>query len=228
MNNGNANDHSIGLVAVSSWQGWLRHLPRRSEYQQPGYGVSNFTRFFSTLSWSSPKAAFGYFKNGHTALVARIQGRVHHIVGFNPNSYLLAGFLQTLRGNDITVQGLWYDDRTMANDPTAVSYEINVKEDEAAFFDQLIASLIGRSDLGPHSPATQYYYSFRPANVEANIDGIVGNCGTMGLMILCQFLYETRRAQYVEMFTRWVRQNQNTANYGQGPLMGAITSGFGG
>jgi hypothetical protein len=46
-------------------------------------------------------------------------------------------------------------------------------------------------------------------------------------MILCQFLYETRRAQYVEMFTRWVRQNQNTANYGQGPLMGAITSGFG-
>ena len=74
-------------LQFSSWQGWLRHLPRRSEYQQPGYGVNNFTRFFSTLSWRSPKAAFGYFKNGHTALVARIQGRVHHIVGFNPNFF---------------------------------------------------------------------------------------------------------------------------------------------
>ena len=125
MNNGNASDHSVGLVAVSSWQGWLRHLPRRSEYQQPGYGVSNFTRFFSTLSWRSPKAAFGYFKTD------------------TPR------WLREFRVGSIT---LW--------------------------------------------------------------DSI-------------RILYETRRAQYVEMFTRWVRQNQNTANYGQGPLMGAITSGFG-
>lgn len=226
MNSGSANDHAVGLVAVSSWQGWLRHQPRQSEFQQPGQGVSNLTRFWSTFSWSSPKAAFGYFKNGHTALLIRQGGRITHVVGFNPNSYLLAGILQTIKGNDITVQGLWYDDMAMINDPTAISYEINVTDDQAGAFDQLAASLIGRSDLGPHSPGGQYYYSFRPATVEPNVDGIVGNCSNMALMILCQFLYEVGKPNYVNMFLGWVRQNQNTMNCGQGPLMGAITSGF--
>ncbi len=226
LQNGNGNDHSVGLVAVSSWQGWLRHQPRRSEFQQPGYGVSNVSRFLSTFSFSSPKSAFGYFKNGHTALVARQGGRVTQVVGFNPNSYLLAGFLQMVRGNNITVQGLWYDDTAMIRDPTAVSYEVNVTAEQAASFAQLMASLVGRSDLGPHSPGCAYYYSFRPATTERTVDGIVGNCGNMALMLLCQFLYEVGKPNYVEMFVRWVRQNQNTQNFGQGPLMGAITSGF--
>jgi hypothetical protein len=173
--NGNAGDHAVGLAAVSSWQGWLRHEPRRSEFQQPGYGASNFGRFFSTFSWNSPKSAFGYFKNGHTALLVRIRGEVTHIVGFNPDSYLLAGILQTIQGNDITVKGLWYDDMAMARDPTAISYEVNVSLTEAQAFDTLVASLVGRSDLGPHSPPGSYYYSFRPADVEPSVDGIVGN-----------------------------------------------------
>ena len=64
MNNGNASDHSVGLVAVSSWQGWLLHLPRRSEYQQPGYGVSNFTRFFLLEpSGSKPRTVPGAAKH---------------------------------------------------------------------------------------------------------------------------------------------------------------------
>ena len=49
----------------------------------------------------------------------------------------------------------------------------------------------------------------------------------MALMLLCQFLYEVGKPNYVDMFVRWVRQNQNTRNFGQGPLMGAINSGFG-
>lgn len=226
-NNGNGDDHAVGLVAVSSWQGWLRHTPRRGEFQQPGYGVNNFSRFLSTFSWSSPKAAFGYFKNGHTALVARRGGQLTHVVGFNPNSYLLAGMLQMVKGNAITVQGLWYDDMMMVNDPTAISYEINVTADQAASFDDLIGSLIGRSDLGPHSPGVTYLYSFLPAVTEPNVDGIVGNCGNMALMLLCQFLYEVGKPAYVETFVSWVRQNRNTQNFGQGPMMGAITSGFG-
>jgi hypothetical protein len=28
------------------------------------------------------------------------------------------------------------------------------------------------------------------------------------------------------MFVSWVRQNRATQNFGQGPLMGSITSGF--
>jgi hypothetical protein len=226
LNNGNNADHSVGLVAVSSWQGWLRHLPRQSDLQQPGYGVSNFTRFFSTFTLSSPKAAFGYFKNGHTALVTRQAGQITHVVGFNPHSYLLAGLLQTFQGNAITVQGLWYDDTAMLNDPTAISYEINVTAEQALAFDGLIASLVGRSDLGPHSPAVSYLYSFQPATTESQVEGIVGNCGNMALMLLCQFLYEVGKAPYVDMFVSWVRQNRATQNFGQGPLMGSITSGF--
>src|SRR6185312_7503330 len=131
LNNGNLNDHAIGLVAVSSWQGWLNHQPRQTEIEQPGYGVSNLSRLWSTFTWSSPKSAFGYTKNGHTALVARENGQITHVVGFNPNSFMLAGILQTLQGNNIVVQGLWYDDTPMVHDPTAISYEINVSKAQA-------------------------------------------------------------------------------------------------
>lgn len=108
LNNGNAADNAVGLVAVSSWQGWLTHQPRASEYEQPGMGASNLSPLWSTFTWSSPKSALGYVKNGHTALCARQQGQATHVVGFNPDSFLLAGLLQTLQGNDITVQGRWY------------------------------------------------------------------------------------------------------------------------
>jgi hypothetical protein len=217
----------VGLVSVSSWQGWLNHTPRTGEYEQPGYGVSNVTRLLSTFTFSSPKSAFGYFKNGHTAMTVRKAGVLTHVVGFNPNSFFLAGLLQTFTGNNITVQGLWYDDAAMINDPTAISYEINVTAPEAAQFDTLIGGLIGRSDLGSNSPESNYYYSFRPATVEPNTNGIVGNCGNMGLAILCQFLYETGHREHAAMFIQWVNQNQNTRNFGQGQLMGSMTSGFG-
>jgi hypothetical protein len=188
--------------------------------------VSNLSRLWSTFTWSSPKSAFGYFKNGHTALCVRIQGRLRHVVGFNPNSFMLAGLLQTFRGNDITVQGLWYDDMAMIHDPTAIGYEINVEREQAEAFDNLIASLVGRSELGPHSPHGQYFYSFRPATTEMSTDGIVGDCGNMALLLLCQFLYEVGKSAYVTLFIQWVNHNQNTRNFGQGPMMGAITSGF--
>ncbi|HEX4227298.1 MAG TPA: hypothetical protein VHZ07_01420 [Bryobacteraceae bacterium] len=228
LNNGNTGDNAVGLVAVSSWQGWLNHTPNtRNQEPGPGYGVNNLARLYSTFTWSSPKSAFGYTKNGHTALLARRGGAIIQAVGFNPNSFFLAGLLQTLRGNDITVQGLWYDDAAMINDPTAISYEINVSAEQAQSFGQLIASLVGRSDLGPHSPTTSnYYYSFRPATTEATTDGLVGNCGNMALMILNQFLHEVGKSKYADMFLEWVNSNQNTRNFGQGPLMGAIGGGF--
>jgi hypothetical protein len=227
LNNLNGNDHAVGLVAVSSWQGWLRHTPRQSDIEQPGYGVSNLTRFFSTFTWSSPKAAFGYTKNGHTAMISREAGQITHVVGFNPDSFLLAGILQIIQGNNIVVQGLWYDDEAMVNDPTAVSYEINVTRPQAQAFGNLIAGLVDRSDLGPNSPPnTNYYYSFRPAVTEPRTDGIVGNCGNMALLILCQYLQEIGQTRYVNMLVEWVNQNQNTLNFGQGPMMGSITSGF--
>jgi hypothetical protein len=227
LNNGNTDDNSVGLVAVSSWQGWLNHTPSTAKQEPgPGYGVSNLARLYSTFTWSSPKSAFGYTKNGHTALVARRGGAIIQVVGFNPNSFFLAGLLQTLRGNDITVQGLWYDDAAMINDPTAVSYEINVSSQQAQNFGQLIATLVGRSDLGPHSPVSNYYYSFRPATTEATTDGMVGNCGNMALMILNQFLHEVGQSKYADMFVEWINTNQNTRNFGQGPLMGSIGGGF--
>jgi hypothetical protein len=227
QNNGEASDHAVGLVAVSSWQGWLNHSPRPSEYEQPGVGASNLYRLWSTFTLSSPKSAFGYVKNGHTALLARQGGVITRVVGFNPNSFLLAGLLQTLKGNDITVQGLWYDDTAMIQDPTAISYEINVTADQAQKFAEHIAALVGRSDVGQNSPQdVQYFYSFRPAVTEPATDGIVGNCGNMALLILCQFLHEWNKEIYVEKFIDWVNRNQSTKNFGQGQLMGAITSGM--
>ncbi|MGC2661605.1 MAG: hypothetical protein WA324_26925 [Bryobacteraceae bacterium] len=228
LNNGNTGDHAIGLVAVSSWQGWLNHTPNTGKMEAgPGYGVSNLSRLYSTFTWSSPKSAFGYFKNGHTALLVREAGTVTNVVGFNPNSFFYAGLLQTFKGNDITVQGLWYDDTAMLNDPTAISYEINVSSQDAQRFGQLIGPLVGRSDLGQNSPTANYYYSFRPATTEATTDGLVGNCGNMALLILNQFLHEVGKSQYADMFLKWVNTNQNTKNFGQGPLMGSISGGFG-
>jgi hypothetical protein len=227
QNNGNVADHAVGMVAVSSWQGWLYHSPRPSQYEQPGFGSSNLYRFWSTFTLSSPKSAFGYTKNGHMALVAREGGLLTQVVGFNPNSFLYAGILQMIQGNNINVQGLWYDDTSMIHDPTAISYEINVSQNQAQTFGAHIAALIGRSDLGTNSPqGTQYYYSFRPAVTEPATDGIVGNCSNMGLLILCQFLQEWGKHEYVAKFIEWVNTNQNTRNFGQGPLMGAITEGF--
>lgn len=115
----------------------------------------------------------------------------------------------------------------MVHDPTAISYEINVSREQAGAFGALIGSLVGRSDLGSHSPQGQYYYSFRPAAPEATVSGIVGNCGNMALLILCQFLHEAGKSAYVDRFIQWVNHNQNARNFGQGPLMGAITSGLG-
>src|SRR5262249_40954371 len=189
-------------------------------------GANNLGRLWSTFSIWSPKAAVGYFKNGHTALCVRRGGQLTKVVGFNPNSYLLAGLMQTVWGNAITVPGLWYDDTAMINDPTAVSYEINVTDEQAGAFGELVASLVGRSDLGPHSPGVTYLYSFLPAETEPKVNGIVGNCGNMALLLLCQFLYEVGKKNYVENFVSWVRQNRLTNNFGQGPMMGSISSGF--
>jgi hypothetical protein len=228
--NGLMSDHAIGLVAVSSWQGGLTHQPRRTDTEQPGYGVSNLTRFASTFSWWAPQAAFGYTYNGHTALVVRRSGTITQVVGFNPDSFLYAGFLQMTRGNDITVKGRWYDDRAMIQDPTAVSYEINVSAAQAEAFGDRIAALVGRSDLGTEGPGadqTEFFYSFRPANVEPRVSGIVGNCGNMALLLLCQYLQEYGKGNYTALLVDWVNQSQATRNFGQGPMMGAVSRGFG-
>jgi hypothetical protein len=235
LNNGNENDHAVGLVAVSSWQGWLRHSPKQTDTEQEGYGASNLGRLWSTFSVWNPKAAFGYFKNGHTALCVRRGGRLKHVVGFNPNSYLYAGILQNIWGNAITVLGLWYDDSAMINDPTAVGYEINVTGEQAKSFGKLAASLVGRSDLGPNSPNVTYKYSFLPGKMEAEANAdpqnektcVVGNCGNMAMLVLCQFLNEVGKENYVQNFVKWVRKNQSTQNFGQGPMMGAVSTGFG-
>ena len=97
-------------------------------------------------------------------------------------------------------------------------YEVTVAAtaEQAQAFDGLIASLVGRSDLGPHSPGVSYLYSFQPATTESQVEGIVGNCGNMALMLLCQFLYEVGKAPYVDMFVGWVRQNRATHSRGAG------------
>ena len=78
------NKNSIGLVGVSSMRGIF--------HDAPGEGQGSFwlSRLASTFTIAEPKACIGYAYNGHTAMLARVDGNVVAVVGWNPASYLEA------------------------------------------------------------------------------------------------------------------------------------------
>ncbi|HWM92279.1 MAG TPA: hypothetical protein VN493_16055 [Thermoanaerobaculia bacterium] len=224
-------NNSIGLIAVSSLQGWLSHKPKTIQedgvvYEQPGAGASILRRLLATLTFMSPKSAFGYVINGHTALMARVDGEITKVIGYNPKDYVATAFLKYEKGYRIVVPGQWYDDIRMIDDPTAVSHEIPVTLDQAQRFAELINRLKGRPDLGKFSPSKfPTFYSFQPASTETAAD-IVGNCGNMAFMILCAYLYELNLVTEASKLISWVRSTKSTRNFGQGPMMRAIATRF--
>src|SRR3984957_15936629 len=125
--------NSIGLVAVSSMRGIF--------HDAPGEGQGTFwgSRLLSTFTIWEPKACIGYAYNGHTAMIARVDGNIVAVIGWNPSSYLGAQvktLVASVMGtkNRFTCDGTWYNDSTMIHDPTAISVEIPVSNDDAKKF----------------------------------------------------------------------------------------------
>lgn len=179
--------NSIGLVGVSSMRGICHNV------QGEGEGASIFSRLASTFTFMEPKACIGYAYNGHTAMVARVNGEIAAVIGWNPSSYMAAQvktMLANVMGqkNRFTCEGTWYNDETMIHDPTAISLEVDVSSRQAQDFGAAIRQLTGSGGLGGASAE----YTFLPAEMESNDHPFVGQCTEMAVVVLCAWLHEFR------------------------------------
>lgn len=217
------NENSIGLVSVSSMRGIFHSAPGE------GSGTFWLSRLYSTFTIWEPKACIGYAYNGHTAMLARVDGQVAAVIGWNPASYLGAQIKTTINNvignkNRFTCDGLWYNDATMIHDPTAISLEVPVARDDANDFAQSIAGLVNGTGLG----GANFEYTFLPAEMESNEHPFVGQCTEMALVVLCTWLYKLRdtplclelKDAFFEMANS---QNTNERNLLQGKMMQFIT-----
>lgn len=218
------NKNSIGLVAVSSMRGIF--------HDAPGEGQGSFwlSRLASTFTISEPKACIGYAYNGHTAMLARVDGNVVAVIGWNPASYLEAQVKTIMAGvmgtkNRFTCNGTWYNDSTMINDPTAISVEIPVKQQDAAKFAAAIGQLVGDTGLG----GANFEYTFLPAEMESNDHPFVGQCTELAVVVLCTWLHEFKDTPGCtqlkdELFKMANSQNTNERNLLQGKMMQFISN----
>lgn len=215
--------NTVGLVAVSSYQGWNHMVGgRNSNAQAPGYGTSAFDRLKSAFTIGNPLQSVGYTWNGHTALMTRLNGRVAHVVGFNPKSALWAG-TAALFTRQFTTTGEWYDDEPMLDDQTAIAYEVKVTNAQAAELDSLIHSLIGRSDMGSLSEGTvPYTYTFKPGDMKRDNE-MCSNCGHAALKILIRYLNKWGKANKAQALAEFLESEKNVA---QGKMMQAIGKRF--
>jgi hypothetical protein len=218
------NKNSIGLVGVSSMRGIFHDAPGE------GQGAFWGTRLYNTFTISEPKACIGYAYNGHTAMLARVDGSVAAVVGWNPSSYLAAQvktIVANVMGtkNRFTCDGTWYDDTTMIHDPTAVSVEISITRPDAAKFAAAIKSLVGDTGVG----GANFEYTFLPAEMESNDHPFVGQCTELAVVVLCTWLHEFKdQAGCTELkdalFKMANSQNMNERNLLQGKMMQFISS----
>ena len=210
---------SIGLVSVSSMRGLYHDAPGE------GQGVSIGYRLYSTFNIWEPKACIGYAYNGHTAMIARLHGRVFAVVGWNPSSYMAAQVKTVIASvlgykNRFTCDGLWYDDETMIHDPTAISLELPVDPTQAFDFGTAIKKLVGDVGLG----GAKAEYTFLPAEMESNDHPFVGQCTEMAVVILCTWLYQFKDIPgatdlRTALFDMANSQNMNERNLLQGKMM---------
>lgn len=215
--------NTIGLAAVSSYQGWQHMVgARNADTGTQGYGVSAWNRLTSAFTYSNPLQCVGYTWNGHTALMTRIGGKVKHVVGFNPKSGLYAGAM-ALFTRQFTTTGEWYDDSPMLDDPTAVSHEIKVSMNKATELDNFINNLIGRSDMGFIGDGNKpFNYTFKPGDMKSD-DAMNSNCGHAALQVLDHFLSKWGKMNEAQSLRNFLDQDKNVA---QGKMMQAIGRGF--
>lgn len=217
------NGNSIGLVGVSSMRGLFHNAPGEGE------GTFWLSRLYSTFTLSEPKACIGYAYNGHTAMLARINGTIAAVIGWNPKSYMEAQ-IKTITAsvmgakNRFTCDGTWYDDLTMIHDPTAISVEVSVDESDAKRFATAIRGLVGDTGLG----GANFEYTFLPAEMESNDHPFIGQCTELAVVVLCTWLYEFRDQPGCNelreaLFNMANSRNMNERNLLQGKMMQFIS-----
>lgn len=222
ITDGNLN--TVGLAAVSSYQGWQHMVGGRgADTTTQGYGVSAWDRLTAAFTYTNPLQCVGYTWNGHTALMTRVGGRVRHVVGFNPKSGLYAGAM-ALFTRQFTTTGEWFDDTPMLDDPTAIGHEIKVSHAKAAELDQFIANLIGRSDMGFLSDGSKpFSYTFKPGDMRSD-DAMNSNCGHAAFQVLDHYLSKWGKMSDAQAFRDFLASDKNVA---QGKVMQAIGLRFG-
>lgn len=206
----------VGLIFISSSRG-ITTLPGRILPQ-----VS------AGATWMR---ASGRSYNGHTALMAGTSGEITSIVGWDPQSPLLALVQSSWYGYGgmNPIPGAWGDDRGMQADPTALYFGTSVSTSQYLQFERFIGELRGRNDFGDESARAGigFSYSFKPnqhmqqleqSNITDSMN-IVANCGDAAFHVLATFLYEWALGGYVATLRSYIMQNDLTMNFSQGLLM---------
>ncbi len=218
------NKNAIGLVAVSSMRGLF--------HDAPGEGQGSFwgSRLLSTFTISEPKGCIGYAYNGHTAMLARVDGTVAAVVGWNPSSYMTAQvktMIANVMGtkNRFTCEGTWYNDAPMIHDPTAISVEIPINGEDAKKFGTSISGLVGGTGVG----GANFEYTFLPAEMESNDHPFVGQCTELAVVVLCAWLHEFQDQPGCTelknaLFNMANSQNMSERNLMQGKMMQFISN----
>jgi hypothetical protein len=163
-------------------------------------------------------------------MLARVDGAVVAVIGWNPASYLEAQVKTVMANvmgtkNRFTCDGTWYNDSTMIHDPTAVSVEVPVSQDNAQKFATSISQLVGDTGLG----GANFEYTFLPAEMESNDHPFVGQCTELAVVILCTWLYEFRNTPGCTdlrnaLFQMANSQNMTERNLLQGKMMQFISN----
>lgn len=194
-------DHTVGIVAISRHQGAWSHTPNRQFEQHPNENFQhwlqqNLGQGASRLARTPLVEQF----TGHTAVISRVAGQVQFVRGFVPN---ISGFLWAFFGSG--GGGHWQNDLAMLSDPTCVSFEIPVTQDQAQNFQNWFNAASGVINV----------YSLQRGNANTTF-----NCVLAAVTVLVNYLTSFDGHEgYVEQL---LTVNDST----QGHLMQGITGGF--
>lgn len=194
--------NSVGIAGISRHQGRWRHRPDMRYEVDPdptliAWTEQNMGIGSSRLSRSPLLQQF----TGHTAVLSRLRGRVQFVRGLVPN---VSGYPWAFFGQG--GGGHWQDDSAMLDDPTCVSFEIPVTEEDAGNFPRWFRAVASEINV----------FALK------NGDGFNSfNCVLASLTLLINYLLESENdySSYVIQLTK-VRDSL------QGHLMQNIMGGF--
>lgn len=138
---------------------------------------------------------------GHTAVMARVAGRVEFVRGLVPN---VSGYLWAFFGQG--GGGHWQNDLAMLSDPTCVSFEVPVPEAEARAFPLWFNNASSAINV----------YALRNGNAHSSFNCVLG-----AVTVMVNYLVESGSDQ-----SAYVQQLLKVQDSLQGHVMRDITSGF--
>ena len=202
QNSGSANDHSIGLIAMSKHQGLWRHTPNVPYSTAPD---ANFQTWLANnlgigaTRWQRTPMTEQF--TGHTAVMTRVAGIATFARGFVPR---IVGYPGAFLGNGGV--GTWQDDIGMISDPTCISFEVPLRQ---------------------ANHATGFPAWFQANQDQINIYSLTG--GNANNSFNCVLAAVTSMINYLldlGGYEGYVEQLCTINSSGQGPLMRKMMSGF--